>query len=64
MKPRPEHFPMTTGAYCQDCGELGNNLRVCACCGSVAIIGLAGILNRVEQREVDEALDALERMEK
>ena len=58
------HFPLDTAFLCADCQCVGSNSRVCAGCGSVALISLAQVLNRVEQSEVDEALDALERMEK
>jgi hypothetical protein len=40
------HFPLNTAALCQDCSEVGDSLRRCACCGSRSLIALAPVLNR------------------
>lgn len=40
------HFPLSNSALCEDCGEVGDNLRNCACCGSRALMPLAPLLNR------------------
>ena len=35
------HFPRSSSALCQDCDQIGDNLKACACCGSQSIIALA-----------------------
>ena len=42
----PTHFPLNTAALCEDCREVGSDLRCCACCGSRSLMALAPLLNR------------------
>jgi hypothetical protein len=60
------HFPLTTAALCEDCHEIGNNLRQCACCGSRSLLALAPVLDRQEIKEpadydVEQTIYELER---
>ena len=64
-KPKPIHFPSTTAYYCEDCREIGNNSRQCACCASRSITSVAWALNppqgpTVTPERVQRTLDALE----
>lgn len=61
-RPKPEHFPLTSAYYCENCGEVGNRAGLCACCGSASLISLAGILNR--RIEQDQAKVMWEELEK
>jgi hypothetical protein len=58
------HFPLNTAALCQDCAEVGDNLRRCACCGSRSLLALASVLNRDAERpgeyELERALWSVE----
>ena len=38
------HFPLNTAALCEDCREVGSDLRCCACCGSRSLMALAPLL--------------------
>jgi hypothetical protein len=64
MTRRHEHLPMRSLYWCQDCDECGTNPRTCCCCGSVSLLGLAAILNRPQQGEIERMIEAYERMEK
>jgi hypothetical protein len=60
------HFPLNTAALCQDCSEVGDSLRRCACCGSYSLMALAPILNREEPLgayELEQAVWSVERQE-
>ena len=60
------HFPLNTAALCQDCSEVGDSLRRCACCGSRSLIALAPVLNReapLGAYELEQALWSVERRE-
>ena len=60
------HFPLNTAALCQDCSEVGDSLRRCACCGSRSLIALAPVLNReapLGAYELERALWGVERRE-
>jgi len=37
------HFSLNVAALCADCGEVGNRLDRCACCGSTALLALARV---------------------
>lgn len=65
MKPKHQHFPLSTSALCQDCECVGNNLRECAACGSHSLMALAPLLNRCDDptaspERVQRALAAME----
>ena len=60
------HFPLNTAALCQDCSEVGDSLRRCACCGSRSLIALAPVLNReapLGAYELEQSLWSVERRE-
>ena len=40
------HFPLNAAALCQDCSQIGDSLKCCACCGSRSLMSLAPLLNR------------------
>lgn len=65
MKPKHQHFPLSTSALCQDCECVGDNLRECAACGSHSLVALAPLLNpcddpTISPERVRRLIDALE----
>ena len=45
-------MPLTRAYLCQDCNSIGNCSVHCPACGSHALMGLAGVLNREPQEEI------------
>jgi hypothetical protein len=41
-----QQIPLVSAYLCQDCNCIGNSARQCPACASVALLGLAGVLNR------------------
>ena len=55
--------PLTRAYLCQDCNSIGNCSGHCPACGSQALMGLAGVLNRESQEEIPHGIQhGLERM--
>jgi hypothetical protein len=50
--PTMQHMPLTRAYLCQDCNCVGNCAEQCPACASAALIGLASVLNR----EVDDQM--------
>ncbi len=51
-----QHMPLTRAYLCQDCDCIGNCAEQCPACASQALIGLAGVLNREPEEEVQQGL--------
>jgi len=50
MKKAAQSHILPSSAYlCQDCNALGNNAVHCPACASEVLMGLAGVLNRMEK---------------
>jgi hypothetical protein len=62
---KPQHFPLTVSYFCQDCKEVGNSSRSCACCGSRSLLSLANVLNResLDDYGTEKALYEIEKQE-
>jgi len=47
-----QHMPLSNAYLCQDCSCIGNCAEQCPACASLALMGLAGVLNRNKMEEV------------
>ena len=47
-----QHMPLSNAYLCQDCNAIGNCAEQCPACASLALMGLAGVLNRSKKEEV------------
>ncbi len=47
-----QHIPLTKAYLCQDCNCVGNCAEQCPACASEALMGLAGVLNREREDEM------------
>ena len=47
-----QHMPLSNAYLCQDCNCIGNCAEQCPACASLALMGLAGVLNRSKKEEV------------
>jgi hypothetical protein len=41
-----QHFPLDHAYLCQDCNCVGNCAKQCPACASAVLMGLAGVLDR------------------
>jgi hypothetical protein len=57
-----QHMPLTRAYLCEDCSCIGNCAEQCPACASRALIGLAGVLNRVTKEEVEQQLAQITRL--
>jgi len=48
-----QHIPLTSAYLCQDCNCVVNSATHCPACASVALLGLAGVLNREPEVKAD-----------
>jgi hypothetical protein len=44
-------IPLVSAYLCQDCNCIGNSAKQCPACASVALLGLAGVLDREPEPE-------------
>ncbi len=44
-----QQIPLASAYLCQDCNCIGNSAKQCPACASVALMNLAGVLNRQTQ---------------
>ena len=47
-----QHMPLSNAYLCQDCSCIGNCAEQCPACASLALMGLAGVLNRGQKEEL------------
>jgi hypothetical protein len=47
-----QHMPLSTAYLCEDCSCIGNCAEQCPACASLALMGLAGVLNRRQKEEM------------
>jgi len=52
-----QHMPLARAYLCEDCNCIGNWAEQCPACASRALIGLANVLNREPQAEVQHELE-------
>jgi hypothetical protein len=45
-----QHMPLNSAYLCQDCNAVGNCAVQCPACASEALMGLASVLDRKEER--------------
>jgi hypothetical protein len=50
-----QHIPLSSAYLCQDCNCVGNCAMQCPACASAVVMGLAGVLDREFEEEVDES---------
>jgi hypothetical protein len=50
-----QHIPLSSAYLCQDCNCVGNCAMQCPACASAVVLGLAGVLDREFEEEVDES---------
>jgi hypothetical protein len=46
-----QHIPLASAYLCQDCDSIGNHSSVCPACASMALLSVAGILDRSLAKE-------------
>ena len=51
-----QHMPLARAYLCEDCNCIGNCAEQCPACASQALIGLANVLNRELQEEIQQGL--------
>lgn len=51
-----QHMPLKGAYLCQDCNCIGNCAEQCPACASEALMGLAGVLNREAEDEMQHGL--------
>ncbi len=45
-----QYFPLTSAYLCQDCESVSNNAMACPACASSVLMGLAGVLDRKDEK--------------
>jgi hypothetical protein len=48
-----QQIPLVSAYLCQDCNCISNSARQCPACASVVLMGLAGVLNRKPEVNMD-----------
>jgi len=48
-----QHIPLSSAYLCQDCNCVGNCARQCPACASAVLMGLAGVLDRELEDELE-----------
>lgn len=46
-----EYFPLVSAYLCQDCNSIGNCSKQCPACASTALLGLAVVLDRKQDKK-------------
>lgn len=48
-----QHIPLSSAYLCQDCDCVGNSAMQCPACASGVLMGLAGVLERKVEYEIE-----------